>query len=242
MALEDLTGASKYISDLDVANPVDDTDERPEGAGHLRGTKNVLANTFPNIDAPVLCTPAELNVLTGKSSIPGGLPSGAEAVFYMAAAPTGWSRTYATGSLDGCTLRVVTGTAGGAEAGTHDLTAAPSTTHSHADTIADASHALSTAQMPEHFHYQIYDSETSDNSPDQSSTHWGSYWSNNNTSSTNKKYRFNTDVSDQATVGYTEARGSGVGHTHAVTGSVTDGDQGTAFAPKYVNCILAEKD
>ena len=73
MALEDLTGASKFIDDLINTNPADG-DSRTDGNNHIFGVKNVLLNTFPNIDAAVTSTPTELNLLTGVSSL--GSPLG----------------------------------------------------------------------------------------------------------------------------------------------------------------------
>ena len=47
MALEDLTG-TKYIDDLVATNPAAG-DNVSEGDDHIRGIKNVLKTTFPNI-------------------------------------------------------------------------------------------------------------------------------------------------------------------------------------------------
>jgi microcystin-dependent protein len=68
MALEDLTGTSKYIDDLVNTNPVGGSDYLSDGDNHIRGIKNVLLNTFPNIDGAVTPTPAELNSLAGRQS------------------------------------------------------------------------------------------------------------------------------------------------------------------------------
>lgn len=46
MALEDLTGPAKFISNLVANNPTPD-DWADEGDDHVRGIKNVLRNTFP---------------------------------------------------------------------------------------------------------------------------------------------------------------------------------------------------
>jgi microcystin-dependent protein len=62
MALEDLTGPSKYISNLVPTNPVA-TDPESQGQNHLNGIKNVLLNTFPNINGPVNATDEQLNAL-----------------------------------------------------------------------------------------------------------------------------------------------------------------------------------
>lgn len=60
MSLEDLTGTNKFITNLVPANPGSGDDKR-EGDDHIRGTKNVLVNTFPALNAQVTATPAQLN-------------------------------------------------------------------------------------------------------------------------------------------------------------------------------------
>jgi len=59
MALEDLTG-DKYVDDLVEANPPQ-ADFRYEGAGHIRGIKNVLKKAFAFITGPVTATHLDLN-------------------------------------------------------------------------------------------------------------------------------------------------------------------------------------
>jgi hypothetical protein len=61
MALEDLTG-TKYIDDLNSSNPAAG-DNVSEGDDHIRGIKNVLKTTFPNLDGAVNATDTELNYL-----------------------------------------------------------------------------------------------------------------------------------------------------------------------------------
>ena len=63
MALESVT----HISDLVAANPVL-TDSRSEGDDHIRNIKDALLRDFPNINAIVSATPAELNYLVGATS------------------------------------------------------------------------------------------------------------------------------------------------------------------------------
>lgn len=65
--LEDLTGSSKYLNSLVVTNPTA-TDPKSQGDDHIRGIKNVLLNTFPNITGAVTSTQTELNVLDGITS------------------------------------------------------------------------------------------------------------------------------------------------------------------------------
>ena len=66
MALEDLTG-TKYIDDLVATNPAAG-DNVSEGDDHIRGIKNVLKTTFPNIDGAVTPTDTEINYVGGVTS------------------------------------------------------------------------------------------------------------------------------------------------------------------------------
>ena len=66
MALEDLTG-TKYIDDLVATNPAAG-DNVSEGDDHIRGIKNVLKTTFPNIDGAVTATDTELNAVTATAN------------------------------------------------------------------------------------------------------------------------------------------------------------------------------
>ena len=66
MALEDLTG-TKYLDDLNASNPAAG-DNVSEGDDHIRGIKNVLKLTFPNVDAAVNATPTELNLIDGGTA------------------------------------------------------------------------------------------------------------------------------------------------------------------------------
>lgn len=65
MALENLTGPTVYISNLVRTNPAID-DPVSQGDDHLRGVKNVLLNTFPNITGPVTLTQGQLNEVATK--------------------------------------------------------------------------------------------------------------------------------------------------------------------------------
>jgi len=66
MALEDLTG-TKYLDDLVATNPAAG-DNVSEGDDHIRGIKNVLKTTFPNIDGAVTPTDTEINYVGGVTS------------------------------------------------------------------------------------------------------------------------------------------------------------------------------
>jgi hypothetical protein len=62
MALEDLTGPAKFLDALVIGNPVSN-DDRREGDDHIRGIKNVLRNSFPNVNGAVTLTDEEMNAL-----------------------------------------------------------------------------------------------------------------------------------------------------------------------------------
>ena len=108
MPLEDLTG-NKYIDDLNETWPLG-SDLPDAGDDHLRGIKNVLKKTFPNVTGPVTLTDAELNR--------GSIPVGSVLAFYQAAAPAGWERV--TGMTQTFGLRIIAsdGTSGGTGGGT----------------------------------------------------------------------------------------------------------------------------
>lgn len=109
MALEDLTGV-KYVSDLNEAWPLG-TDTPDAGDDHIRGIKNVLKRTFPNLTGPVTRTQGDLNL--------GSVPSGSIMVFLQEAAPLGWTRL--PGLADTSMLRIVKSTdPGGILGGTDD--------------------------------------------------------------------------------------------------------------------------
>lgn len=57
--LEDLTG-TKFLDSLVVTNPTS-SDPKNQGDDHIRGIKNVLVNTFPNLSGAVTATQNELN-------------------------------------------------------------------------------------------------------------------------------------------------------------------------------------
>lgn len=67
MALEDLLGASRYLNHLIRTNPDGDTDKVLQGDDHIRGLKNVLLNTFPNITGPITKTHTQLNTVVDVS-------------------------------------------------------------------------------------------------------------------------------------------------------------------------------
>ena len=87
MALEDLTG-SKYIANLDKTNPDATADSVSQGDDHIRGIKNVLLNSFPNVTGPVTATQAQLNSTATPAPIQ--TPIGSVCLWAGPASPAGW--------------------------------------------------------------------------------------------------------------------------------------------------------
>lgn len=50
-----------FITDLNASNPVGATDQKLQGDDHIRGVKLTLQNSFPNVDAPMTLSSAQLN-------------------------------------------------------------------------------------------------------------------------------------------------------------------------------------
>ena len=167
MALPDLTGADKFIDDLNPVWPDGVTEYVRDGDDWIRGIQNVLQNSFPAITGAMTRSHTSLNT--------GSVPIGAKMVFYQAAAPTGWTREWVGTTTYG--LRVVaTASAGGGYGGTDDPilndkvpshthpvaavnTSTESDNHTHSGTtgIESADHAHSGVtgdDFPDHTHLQ----------------------------------------------------------------------------------------
>jgi hypothetical protein len=80
MALEDLVGTQVFIDALVRSNPTDE-DPVEEGAAQIRGVKNVLLNSFPNVNGAVSATDEQLSA----AALIGGLVTEQEALFGMIA-------------------------------------------------------------------------------------------------------------------------------------------------------------
>jgi len=254
-----------FIDDLNAANPTA-TDNVSEGDDHLRGVKATLKSTFPNTDAAITPTAAEINTLdmsasgstSGQVLMSNGtaspsswqaivsFASGTKMVFVQASAPTGWTQD-TTNNDKG--LRVVSGSGGGA-GGTHAFSSPPSTAHthtgashthstpnhSHSHTLSAGAHTLSTSEMPSHTHTE----------EGYSNTYYTQMYSG-----------------DQGFRGYgftdknTSSTGGGGSHSHSLAGSISSGGASTsgaggtgatgsagptAFAPQYVDVIVCTKD
>lgn len=237
MALEDLTG-TKYINSLVITNPTSQ-DQRAESAGHLRGIKNVSKLSFPNVSEPVLATDTELNLMVGETGSAASFAAGTACYFYQAAAPTGWTQETVLANLDGSTVRIETGTGGGAVSGTDDLASPPTTAHTHSDTLAGASYTMTTAHMPVHDHL-LWDLSTNEDSTPERSTIYANKNYNRDSNNAAKHYSLDS-AAVTANICVTGYAGGGGSHIHSLNGSVsTSADY--RFYPRYLNVILCERD
>ena len=125
MALE----SASYITQLNASNPTS-TDTVSQADDHLRLIKNVLKNTFPNLDQPVLATPAQIN-----SPIPSGLISMWSGS--VATIPSGWKLCDGTSGTPDLRGRFIVGAGGD---------------YSPAATGGSATQTLTSTNIPAHTH------------------------------------------------------------------------------------------
>jgi len=174
------------------------------------------------------------------------IPSGTIMSFFQSAAPTGWTQD---ATQNNKALRVVSGTGGGT-GGTHGLSSPPTTAHTHtgpSHTHTGPSHAHT---GPSHNHQWYNDIGTSgrdesydsggggldifDNTDIDTGVHIQS-GAKNTTSGLDRDY--------YTTNGGTGSTGSGgTGATGASGTGSTSSAGPTAFAPQYIDVIIASKD
>lgn len=140
MSLESAT----YVNQLVISNP-DGSDPKGQGDDHLRLIKNTLKNTFPNLDAAVTVTPAELNTLAGGTAI---FKTGMILLWSgsIATIPTGWALCNGTAGTPNLMDRFIVGAGSAYAVGS----TGGSQSHSHVASIGGT--ALSEAQLPPHAH------------------------------------------------------------------------------------------
>jgi len=229
MGLETFVG--KYIGDLNASWPVGSTDTKGEGDNHIRGTKLVLQNSFPNITGAVTSTHAELNILDGVTATAAQLnllagrtltstddkidnfPAGTYMLFVQTDAPTGWVKY--TGQND-VALRIVSGNTSYHNGSGVSAMWTARTTGSTAADLAAHTHTGTTVSNGDHTHTINRHSSTGSNQlAGGSSTVDGSV---------------NTGTSGAHTHTFTtDATGSGGGHTHTLDMAVAYQDVILAF-------------
>ena len=141
MALEQ----GEYISDLILTNPTP-VDFINEGDDHIRLTKKVVQQSFPNINAPVLSSPADLNngiVPVGGIIMWSGL---------LTALPANWALCNGSNGTPDLQSRFIM-------ASTGDSGANPTGSSGGSDTISEpvnvTSHLLTSAQSGNHTHDDV---------------------------------------------------------------------------------------
>ena len=165
MALEDLTGSSKFISDLVETNPTVAVDKKFEGDDHIRGVKNVLKNTFPNVTGAVNLTQGEFNILDGATVVTADLnliagfaavggqvmsadnDASTHGVFYQSVAPYGWTIDVAVTDRMLVVDASNGGTTGGSGNITGGLTTGAGSAHTHTFSDTATTNDGSNAQM-----------------------------------------------------------------------------------------------
>lgn len=151
MSLEDLSG-NRFLDSLNPFNPVGPTDLKNEGDDHIRGIKNVLKKTFPNVAGAIILTHTQIN--KGVFFDPG-----VSMVFYEDTAPLGWT---IQNTLDDKLLFVSKGSAAGGKAGgsAHDTgswSISGITVDAHIHTVGTHTHGtrghvLTVDEIPSHTH------------------------------------------------------------------------------------------
>jgi len=246
MPLENLVG-NKYISDLNANWPAG-TDLPDAGDDHLRGIKNVLQKTFPNISGPVTLTQDQINR--------GSVPAGAILPFYMATPPVGWSRTAGLSQTFG--LRIVpSATNGGTFGGTDDPILndkVPSHTHGFSSVTAGASvdhtHAFSGVsgyQNENSVHTHVVNDPTHAHNGQvgigsglgaaggsgivQGSIGYAGTGISINAASTDHTHSFSGNTI-----------GANQGHTHSLSGTTVVNGSAANWTPRYLDLILCTRD
>lgn len=256
MPLEDLTGTGKFINDLNEAWPLG-SDLPDAGDDHLRGIKQVLVNTFPNVSGPINLSDAQINA--------GSVPSGSILPFYQASAPAGWSRV--TGFSDTFAMRIVgSAVAGGVSGGTDDPilnNKVPAHAHGFSGTSgsesADHTHAMSASTTGYMNQNNTHNHSVSDpgHSHKLPMTNGGpnDYGSGPQfltpypaASSDQSSGASGTGISIAAVdINHTHnvsgvTGGRSAAHTHTVSGTTDNNPSPASWAPRYIDMILCVRN
>lgn len=220
MGLESAT----YINQLNASNPIGG-DARSTADDHIRLIKNVLKSTFSGITGQVTVTQAELNLLSGLTTL-ASFPTGTKLTFAQAAAPTGWTQV-TDDTANNRMLRVVN-TAGGGTGGTHSPilnNVVPSHTHNFSTNAVNIDHVHSDAG-----HYHV--SGSYGISYGAVGIAYGSVGLNSG----------GDQVWSHTQIGYSSIGGMNANQIHAHSGNTDGGSSSTNWQPRYLDHILCSKN
>jgi len=215
-----------YIDSLNPDWPTG-ADFPSDGDDHIRGIKNVLKQTFPNLTGPVTLTQDEIN--SGSKL----LEADTVCLFYQANAPTGWTRVNPT---DGNRMLIVTNGGAGVEDGVDD--------------------PLVNTKVPSHTHGVVGNTSTQSADHTHSVTLGGGGHEHNYVRGAYETLPiYGTPNFSLTRSEYTAITTGGGGHTHSgTTGAnsanhvhgvnlTSQGNAGAAnWAPRYTACLLAKRD
>jgi hypothetical protein len=220
-----------YIADLNPDWPTG-ADFPSDGDDHIRGVKNVLKQTFPNLTGPVTLTQDEIN--SGSKL----LEADTVCLFYQATAPTGWTRVNPT---VGNRMIIITSGGAGVEDGDDDPilnNKVPSHTH---DVVGDTE-----TQSDDHAHSVTLDGGNHQHTYRASRTPVSLYIASGGGSWTLVNgNRLSDAYSTDAGGGHTHSGTTGANnadHVHSVDFTSQANAGAANWAPRYTACLLAKRD
>lgn len=226
MPREDLTG-NKYIDDLNEAWPLG-TDLPDAGDDHIRGIKNVLVKSFPNVSGPMTLNQDQINQ--------GSVPVGSVLPFYNTNAPVGWSRVSPSGTNDYMARIIGSNASGGVTGGTQSPIAndaVPSHTHvvsgNTANSNAPHNHPGASGSAGSHAHGITGMTISGAGSLSCTGGCWGTPTQNNTASAGAHTHTI--------TVGTASAP-----HVHSLSITSLSNAGATTRRPRYVNLLLCSRD
>jgi len=215
-----------YIDDLNPAYPEAAT-EVGDGDDHIRGIKNALTQSFPNISGACTATHVQLNNVAFATSV--------DMVFYEASEPSGWTESTVQ-QFSALRVNTVASTAGGSSGGTDNFTTID-LDHTHTDNIAVNSHSLTAANIPKHYHYVGLQGGGGSNTTPTSSN----YLSNSGNNNGDEHYNLKASGTEPNSLRTGDEINGGGSATEVVTHTVTGGvitTSGLDFQFKYMDVIV----
>lgn len=143
MAIPDLEGPGKYISNFDASAPDGQVDRGYDLDDMIRGIQNCLLLSLPEVDGPINVAVAEFNHLAGVTDpiqdqinaiTANILPATTGQAFIQSTAPTGWTQD---ATHNDRYLRVRSAGGGGGTGGSHSVSGLTVAPHGHSGSSVD---------------------------------------------------------------------------------------------------------